>query len=165
MSRRERPLCRKAACKRTSYAGGLCHRHYDEKRRAKEGKQEKERAAGEQKSGPAISPVSSAGDRPATTAKKEPSLKTKKEERGCGVPDCTQPHHAKGYCKVHYARLRRYGDPLAAGPRKSGSGRARKGASSGKARLLLIRERHAVLKQESERARADLLAETGKGTE
>lgn len=29
----------------------------------------------------------------------------------CSVEGCPEPHHAKGYCQVHYARWRRRGDP------------------------------------------------------
>lgn len=31
----------------------------------------------------------------------------------CAVPTCTAPRHAKGYCKPHYSRWKRHGDPLA----------------------------------------------------
>ena len=30
----------------------------------------------------------------------------------CDLDGCNQPHEAKGYCRTHYNRLRRYGDPL-----------------------------------------------------
>jgi hypothetical protein len=30
----------------------------------------------------------------------------------CKVKDCDNKYHAKGYCIKHYARFRRYGDPL-----------------------------------------------------
>lgn len=33
--------------------------------------------------------------------------------RTCEVEDCQQPFLAKGCCKTHYRRLRRFGDPLA----------------------------------------------------
>lgn len=29
----------------------------------------------------------------------------------CNLNDCTRPHHARGYCKRHYYRLDRYGNP------------------------------------------------------
>jgi hypothetical protein len=29
----------------------------------------------------------------------------------CSVPDCQNPAHARGWCRKHYARWRRYGDP------------------------------------------------------
>lgn len=31
----------------------------------------------------------------------------------CSLDDCRRPHHAKGYCAMHHARLRRTGDPRA----------------------------------------------------
>lgn len=31
----------------------------------------------------------------------------------CSLDDCHRPHHAKGYCAMHHARLRRTGDPRA----------------------------------------------------
>jgi hypothetical protein len=31
----------------------------------------------------------------------------------CSIPNCGNPHLAKGYCDAHYRRLRRHGDPLA----------------------------------------------------
>lgn len=31
--------------------------------------------------------------------------------RLCTMPDCDKPHSAKGLCKTHHTRLRRYGDP------------------------------------------------------
>lgn len=30
----------------------------------------------------------------------------------CAVPECDKPHHASGFCCTHYAKWRRYGDPL-----------------------------------------------------
>ena len=30
----------------------------------------------------------------------------------CAVADCRGPHYARTYCRRHYARWRRYGDPL-----------------------------------------------------
>lgn len=32
--------------------------------------------------------------------------------RGCDVPDCANPHDAKGFCSSHRARFHRHGDPL-----------------------------------------------------
>lgn len=32
-------------------------------------------------------------------------------ERQCTVPNCDRPHDAKGYCRKHYARWKRHGDP------------------------------------------------------
>ena len=33
-------------------------------------------------------------------------------KRRCDVEECDRPHEAKGYCQLHYKRLRRWGDPL-----------------------------------------------------
>lgn len=33
-------------------------------------------------------------------------------QRRCGVTGCTAVHEARGYCRQHYARMRRYGNPL-----------------------------------------------------
>lgn len=30
----------------------------------------------------------------------------------CKIENCTKPHNAKGYCKIHYDRWRNKGDPL-----------------------------------------------------
>lgn len=40
--------------------------------------------------------------------------------RNCTIPDCGQKAHGKGLCMKHYKRLRDYGDPFHARPRKSG---------------------------------------------
>jgi len=34
-------------------------------------------------------------------------------ERTCSIPDCNDPHLARGYCNRHYHAWKRYGDPLA----------------------------------------------------
>lgn len=33
--------------------------------------------------------------------------------RLCSIPGCGKPHDARGWCKNHYGRWSRYGDPLA----------------------------------------------------
>lgn len=30
----------------------------------------------------------------------------------CTVPNCSRPHRCKGYCQMHYTRLRAHGDPM-----------------------------------------------------
>src|SRR5699024_11188309 len=37
----------------------------------------------------------------------------KKKIKVCSVKDCGKKHHAKGYCKAHYSRWKRHGNPLA----------------------------------------------------
>lgn len=33
-------------------------------------------------------------------------------KRTCSIPGCERPHKAHGYCKAHYTRLHKHGDPL-----------------------------------------------------
>src|SRR5699024_8802903 len=33
-------------------------------------------------------------------------------ERQCSVEECDRPYYAKGYCKLHYNRWSKWGDPL-----------------------------------------------------
>ena len=33
--------------------------------------------------------------------------------RTCTISDCPRPHEARGYCRSHYARFMKHGDPLA----------------------------------------------------
>jgi len=40
--------------------------------------------------------------------------------RDCSVPDCPEPHHAKGYCSRHYQRFIYHGDPTAGRVRDGG---------------------------------------------
>lgn len=40
----------------------------------------------------------------------------------CTVPECGQPHDAKGYCHSHYKRWRLHGDPLVVKAAPHGSG-------------------------------------------
>ena len=44
---------------------------------------------------------------------------------GCTIEGCARPHAARGYCDLHYRRLRRYGDPLSSGSRIVGDHIAR----------------------------------------
>ncbi len=34
-------------------------------------------------------------------------------DRSCSIPDCTNLHHARGWCNKHYALWRRWGTPEA----------------------------------------------------
>lgn len=34
----------------------------------------------------------------------------------CQVEECSRPHEAKGLCRLHYQRLRLFGDPMASRP-------------------------------------------------
>ncbi|WP_172751206.1 hypothetical protein [Ensifer sp. LCM 4579] len=43
----------------------------------------------------------------------DPMVATLRSTRpSCSVPDCQEPHTAKGYCAKHYNRWKKYGDPL-----------------------------------------------------
>lgn len=42
-------------------------------------------------------------------------------EKLCGVDNCDKPHDSKGYCKLHYARWQRHGNPHAAGKAPAGT--------------------------------------------
>jgi hypothetical protein len=44
-----------------------------------------------------------------------------KKQRLCRLRGCDGKHNARGYCKTHYYKLRKYGDPKAVGPGKGGS--------------------------------------------
>lgn len=37
-------------------------------------------------------------------------------QRICSIPDCEKPLNARGWCKGHYYRWSRYGDPLGSAP-------------------------------------------------
>lgn len=42
---------------------------------------------------------------------------------GCSISECGRPHYAHGWCKAHYYRWRKHGDPLGGGaPRGSSAG-------------------------------------------
>lgn len=38
--------------------------------------------------------------------------------RLCSIPDCDKPLYGRGWCRAHYKRWTRHGDPLAGGPTK-----------------------------------------------
>jgi|GEM_PF-2694155 len=62
-----------------------------------------------------------------------------REVRGCAVPACDRPHQARGYCRAHYRRWQRHGDPRAEVPISTEVGyraaherlRAARGAAAG----------------------------------
>ena len=37
----------------------------------------------------------------------------------CSIPGCCKPHLARGWCKAHYRRWQRHGDPLGGRPRQA----------------------------------------------
>lgn len=44
-------------------------------------------------------------------------------QRICSVDECTNPHLARGYCRAHYKRLRKYGSPTGRPSRPSAEDR------------------------------------------
>lgn len=38
----------------------------------------------------------------------------------CPIDGCGKPRYGRGFCQSHYERLRKYGDPLGAAPKKTG---------------------------------------------
>lgn len=163
MTKKSKSHCAKDGCTLPGFSRGLCRKHYDEargdKRRSKAGaKKEKNNVKG--------------GVKSKVNEKKEPTkVKAKaaeaptaavREDR-CAVAGCSQPHHAKGYCKLHYSRLRRGGDPKAAPsdgetplPRANAAAPA---ATTGNRRLELIRERYELLRKEADQVREELMAD------
>jgi hypothetical protein len=67
-------------------------------------------------------------------------------DKVCCVAGCPNPHHAKGYCKMHYGQLRRHGsiEPVAAGA----GGAVPTVVLSHEQRLVEIKKRHEILKRE-----------------
>jgi hypothetical protein len=39
-------------------------------------------------------------------------------KRICSIGDCNEPHHSRSWCKMHYVRWHRHGDPMAVWVRK-----------------------------------------------
>ncbi len=81
--------CSAPGCTRGVHARGLCQMHYDHLRKRQGVRTDDSRRA-EARAGPWRKP--------------DPFARA-----ACSVPGCDAPHHAKGYCKSHYSRLRRRG--------------------------------------------------------
>lgn len=105
--------CKVPDCDRPHHAQGYCQRCYDIQRK-------KTREAQRKTAGPTGDDSAQRGDPKAAI--------------GCQAPDCNEPHHAKGYCKRCYSRLRRSGG-FADEPRtlRAVDSRADKGRTRGKA--------------------------------
>jgi hypothetical protein len=125
------PNCRIAGCRRKPHARGLCQRHYDQERKIP-GPTGAVETTGRKAKGakPAVAappPESSGGD-----------------DKYCSVAGCTNPHHARGYCKSHYGQLRRRGRIEEPAPAKGGE----VVTVNKERRLAEIMKRHEVLKKE-----------------
>lgn len=49
---------------------------------------------------------------PALAARTDDGWRHQPGSCGCRIEDCQGAHHARGYCRLHYMRLRDHGDPL-----------------------------------------------------
>ena len=125
-------ICRIAGCRRKPHAHGLCQRHYDQERKSQQAPAKA--APGRPKGKPA------AAAKPAPAAAVDDSA-----DKNCVVPGCTNPHHARGYCKSHYGQLRRKGS-IEEPPPSQPEGEAVR--VSKERRLLKIMKRHEILKKE-----------------
>lgn len=146
------PTCKVAGCRRKPHARGLCQRHYDAERKAAAA------AAPVEKRGKAPEPAPRPAkekdkQKPAKAANTPPAPAEKPgavDDKACCVSGCTNPHHARGYCKSHYGQLRRRGrieETPAAGA--SAPAAAPSGPTLNKERRLLeIMKRHEVIKKE-----------------
>ena len=119
-------VCRIAGCRRHPHARGLCQQHYDQQRKSSA---DPARAA--------KPPVKSAAATPEPLAELDGKF--------CRASGCTNPHHAKGYCKSHYGQIRRHGhvEDL-----PGETGEKQPAALSKDRRLLEIVKRHEILKKE-----------------
>ncbi len=89
--------CAAPGCESARHARGFCQKHYDQSRARKT--------------------PSHAGPEPAP-----PRVDARPREAtatACSFPGCTALHHAKGYCKSHYSRVRRRGKSKTAEGRAS----------------------------------------------
>ncbi len=110
---KETKRCSASGCQRASHARGLCQKHYDRSR----SRETKPSAT----SAPAASRAGGGSEDAAAIS--------------CSVPGCTAPHHARGYCKSHYSRVRRRGKA------KRGTGRASQCEIAGCSRLAVRNKR------------------------
>jgi hypothetical protein len=130
--------CRVPGCRRKPHARGLCQKHYDEQRKKRTS--ERSRARTSQRSSAARKSRKSSGRLPAAAAGADEDIASKM----CSVPGCASPHHAKGYCKMHYGQLRRRGriEEL------PGAAAEATPLLSRDQRLVEIKKRHELLKRE-----------------
>lgn len=88
-----RRFCKKPRCMEPNHAQGLCVRHTAEPNYRVPTPQQVERAAVE--------------------AVRVKERAQKRRERICKAGECTSAAYAHGYCRSHYGRWTRYGDPMA----------------------------------------------------
>jgi hypothetical protein len=122
--------CKVAGCRRKAHARGLCQKHYDQSRKSRSAKRAKRSKRTASAGRPASAPAEGNGD--------DVSSKM------CRVPGCANPHHAKGYCKMHYGQLRRRGRIEES---EADVASERSGLSL-EQRLVEIKKRHELLKRE-----------------
>ena len=125
--------CSVEGCRRKPHARGLCQRHYDEQR-----KQRPSRPAAAA-AGEAPAPPPAAGRAPAPVPVPEGLA-----GKVCTVPGCPNPHHARGYCKMHYGQLRRHGRIEDVPAAES----AASAPLTKEQRLIEIKKRHEIIKKE-----------------
>lgn len=133
--------CKIAGCRRKAHARGLCQKHYDEKRKSRTSRRSKAKDD-TRKSSRRAKPVREEAD---------------DGSKMCRVPGCASPHHAKGYCKMHYGQLRRRGS-IEEVPEEEV---AEASSLSLEQRLVEIKKRHELLKREIASIHEALESESG----
>ncbi|HOX07923.1 MAG TPA: hypothetical protein PK280_16105 [Planctomycetota bacterium] len=142
--------CRIAGCRRKAHAHGLCQHHYDQQR--KNQAMARPKAGGKAASAPAAAPAkarpgkaSPAKPAPAAPAAAAGPSASGADDKKCCVPGCTNPHHARGYCKSHYGQLRRRGSIEEGAPASDAQPAV---PFNREKRLAEIMKRHEILKKE-----------------
>ena len=106
--------CSDPGCGRATHARGLCQMHYDRLRKRDPGFSAAPPAR-ERRAAPRPAFGGPSGGAGGSAAPYRYGLQVRAPLQSvCSVPGCGAPHHAKGYCKSHYSRIRR---------RRSGAGR------------------------------------------
>ncbi len=192
MNAEKNEQCSDPGCGRAVHAHGFCQRHYDIKRkraRSEAGSTARRGAADRATRSSSASPSSSSSARSAGSIARSsgrtearPSAFGTSSARSratsgstCTVAGCDAPHHARGFCKSHYSRLRRRGEvtgrargklcEIAGCPKKVSEGKRCAGhtgqpESAGHMtrpdRLAEIRRRHKLMRHEIDRVKRTL---------